>query len=98
MASRLFASIQAMRQQQGGAARCLSVIRQSAPAARRIGGHRAKQGAQLIGAGGIETAIGAARQPRDFLERARGGRIGALMEGEDRNAAQPELARERAEL
>ena len=65
-------AIEAAREQQGGAAGALAVIGERRPPARGKGGNRPKQRAKLIGAAGIERAIGATGDTGDFLERAAG--------------------------
>ena len=48
--------------------------------------------AQLLGAGTVERAAGAARQPRHLLEGGTGDRVAALVEQEGRHALQGQLA------
>src|SRR5258708_31955643 len=79
-------------EQQGGAAGAFAVISERRRPARRIGGDRAQELAQLLGAAGIEGTIGAARQPRHLPERARRDGIAAFMEDEERHTEEAELA------
>ena len=67
-------------------------------AAGGIGCDRAQQFAQLRGRADIETAIGAARQPRDLAIGVLGDRVVAFLEHEHRHAEQAELAGARAQI
>ena len=61
-------------------------------AAGGIGGDGAQQFAELMRRAGIETAIGAARKPRDLTIGVLRHRIVALLEHEHRHAEQPQFA------
>src|SRR6185312_3065331 len=85
------------RQQQRRAALPLAVILERPPAARRIGGDRAEQRPQLVGARRVEGAIGALADAGDLAEGAAGDGIAAFVEEEDRNPEETELAGPAAE-
>src|SRR6516165_3224133 len=60
--------------------------------------HRAQQLGQLMSAAGIEGAIGAAGKPGELLEGRGGERFAALVEQEDRETQDAELACHMAEI
>src|SRR5690606_22345478 len=63
-----------------------------------VDGDRRKQFAQLCRRGGIEAAVGAARQPGDLAERGLGPRIVPLLEHEHRHPEEADLASDGAQF